>query len=223
MNVKTPSYSFFDKYRFIFLLITAIIISRLPLISIPFNWLESFFHEISHGFAAIVSGGSIVKIELFTNGAGLCTTLGGNRFLISFMGYAGAILWGMTIYKVSFSRQKAVKIIALTLMILLGVSILLWVRDILTLLIVSSLIGLFYLKWKLSNQYVIVLLQLTGILVLLNAVLSPLHLLDGRHIGDGAALASLTGIPEIFWVIAWSSLGALVLYKLASYKLGKST
>ncbi len=34
------------------------------------------------------------------------------------------------------------------------------------------------------------------------------------HLGDGAALASLTGIPEIFWVIIWSVLGVSVLYKL---------
>jgi hypothetical protein len=77
---------------------------------------------------------------------------------------------------------------------------------------------LFYLKIKLNNQYVAILLQLTGILVLLNAILSPLHLLDGRHLGDGAALASLTGIPEIFWVIIWSVLGVSVLYKLGKSK-----
>lgn len=219
MNVTKSSSSFFDKYQFFFLLIVAIIITRLPIISIPFNWLESYFHEISHGFAAIISGGSIIKIELFTNGAGLCTTMGGNRFLISFMGYAGAILWGLAIYKVAFIHKKSVKIITLALMIILGITIILWVRDLLTLVIVSLLIALFYFKWKLSNKYIAVLLQLTGMLVLLNAVLSPLHLLDGRHIGDGAALASITGIPEIFWVIVWSGLGAFTLFKLSVYKL----
>ena len=45
--------SFWHKYHFFILLIAAIIIKQLPLISIPFNWLESYFHEISHGIAAI--------------------------------------------------------------------------------------------------------------------------------------------------------------------------
>ena len=212
------SASFFNQYRLIILLIVAVVVSRLPIISIPFNWLESYFHELSHGLAAIVSGGSIIKIELFTNGAGLCTTLGGNRFLISFMGYLGAILWGGAIYKMALARQSWIKFFAQALLLILALSVIFWVRDILTFFIVSLLMVLFYLKIKLNNQYVAILLQLTGILVLLNAILSPLHLLDGRHLGDGAALASLTGIPEIFWVIIWSVLGVSVLYKLGKSK-----
>lgn len=212
--MSSTSASFTDRYRFWLLLITAIIISRLPLISLPFNWLESFFHELSHGFAAILTGGRIVKIELFTNGAGLCTTQGGMAFVISFMGYAGAIIWGASIYKLALANKKTVKIITFIFLLIFAVTTLLWVRDLLTLIIVGVLAGLFYLKWKLDLTYMPLLLQLTGLLVLLNAVLSPLHLLDGRHLGDGAALSSLTGIPEIVWVILWSSIGIVTLYQL---------
>ena len=211
---KPSSSSFFDQYRLIILLVVAIVVSRLPIVSIPFNWLESYFHELSHGLAAIITGGSIIKIELFTNGAGLCTTLGGNRFLISFMGYFGAILWGAMIYKMALADRKWLKLMAQVLIVILALSLIFWVRDILTLLIVLSLIALFYLKIKLNNQTIPLLVQLTGVLVLLNAILSPLHLLDGRHLGDGAALSSLTGIPEILWVMLWSGLGVSVLYKL---------
>lgn len=206
--------SFFIRYQFWLLLISAIVISRLPIISIPFNWLETFFHELSHGLAAILTGGKIINIRLHLNGAGLCTTSGGNSFIISFMGYAGATFWGASIYLMAKLNQKRSKILTLLLMLLVAVTIILWVRDLLTLVITLLLLTLFYFKWRLQSYYLQILLKLTGILVLLNAVLSPLHLFDGRHIGDGANLANLTGIPEIIWALSWSVIGVVTLYKI---------
>ena len=97
------------KHQFWLFIITAIILLQIPIISVPFKWLESYFHEISHGLSALLSGGSIVKIELFPNGAGLCTTRGGSVLLISFMGYAGAILWGSLIYSIASINKKVAK------------------------------------------------------------------------------------------------------------------
>jgi hypothetical protein len=211
-NVKRTSFS--NKYRFFLLLSIAVIISYIPIISLPFNWLESFFHELSHGLAALLTGGKIISIQLFPNGAGLCTTQGGSRFVISFMGYTGAIFWGALIYLLAWLNKKAVQVVSLAILLLLALSVLFWVRDVLTIILVSVLMGLFFLKWKIDIKYLSVLMQLTGLLILLNAVLSPLHLIDGRHIGDGASLALLTGIPEIIWVVIWSLLGSFVLFKL---------
>ena len=52
------------KSYFWLLLLAAIIIHQIPIISVPFKWLESYFHEISHGLAAVATGGRIVRIEL---------------------------------------------------------------------------------------------------------------------------------------------------------------
>ena len=55
---KSPSpevSSFWQKYHFFILLFVAIFLKQLPLITIPFNWLESYFHEISHGLAALLT------------------------------------------------------------------------------------------------------------------------------------------------------------------------
>mgnify|MGYP000105363428 FL=1 len=62
-------------------------------------------------------------------------------------------------------------------------------------------------------------MQLFGLLILLNSLSSPSYLLDGRHLGDGAALASMTFIPEIVWVLIWFSIALLGLYSL--YKTAK--
>ena len=189
---------------------------QLPFASVPFKWLESYFHEISHGLAAILTGGKIMQIELFPNGAGLCTTRGGSRFLISFMGYAGATLWGLLIYNLASAHQKVAQVFTLLLMLLLATSLVLWVRDILTLIILLVLFALFLMKFKLGKlKYFQLVLQFTGIMVLLNSLLSPFYLLDGRDLGDGASLANLTGVPEFIWVIVWFLCGLAAAYSLA--------
>ena len=196
---------FLKKYQFWLFIIAAVVLLQIPIISLPFKWLESYFHEISHGLSAIISGGSIVQIELFPNGAGLCTTRGGSVLLISFMGYAGAILWGMLIYSIASINQKIAKVFSLLIMLLILFTLVFWVRDVLTFMIVLVLLGLFVLKIKLPNiGHLQKLLKLIGMMVLLNSLLSPTYLLDGRSIGDGARLAEITLVPELIWVIIWS-------------------
>ena len=219
-NKNQESSSFWQKYHFFILLITAVVIKQLPFVSIPFNWLESYFHEISHGIAAILTGGNVLRIQLFANGAGLCTTQGGIGFVISFSGYAGATLWGWGIYKLASAHQKVAQAFSVLIFILLVSSIVFWGRDLLTWFILLVLAAIFLLTIKLKKLYYLQrLMQLFGLLILLNSLFSPSYLLDGRHLGDGAALASITFIPEIIWVAIWFSIALLALYSL--YKTTK--
>ncbi len=211
--------SFWHKYQFYALLILAIIVRQLPFISIPFNWLESYFHEISHGIAALLTGGKIVRIELFTNGAGLCTTQGGLNFFISFFGYAGATLWGWIIYCLASAHKKSAQIFSYFILLVIISSLVFWVRDLLTVFILLVLVVMFVLLIKMHQlDYLPLLVKFFGLLILLNSLFSPFYLLDGRHLGDGAALSSMTGIPEFIWVIIWCLLALIACYSLAKRK-----
>jgi len=215
---RTPS--LWKKYHFFILLIAAVVIKQLPLISIPFNWLESYFHEISHGIAAILTGGSVLRIQLFANGAGLCTTQGGIGFAISFAGYAGATFWGWGIYRLASTHQRTAQGFSVLIFLLIVSSIIFWGRDILTWFILAVLGGLFLLTIKLKKlHYLQRLMQLFGLLILLNSLSSPSYLFDGRNLGDGAALANMTFIPEFIWVLIWFLLALIALYSL--YKTAK--
>lgn len=216
---QQPS-SFFDKHRFWIILFSAVLLIEIPFISIPFKWFESYFHEISHGLSAIFTGGNIVRIQLFPNGAGLCTTQGGSRFVISFFGYAGAAIWGVCIYWFASMHQRMAQVFTVFIAILLSVTLLLWVRDILSFCIMSILLVLTLLKFKLHNlRYFQISLQFIGALILVNSMKSPWYLFDGRSLGDGAALANITGIPEIFWILIWFSIGLSGVYLLAKSKV----
>ncbi len=204
----TSSQPFNQKYRLWLILIAATIIVQIPIVAVPFKWFETYFHEISHGIAALLTGGNIVKIELFANGAGLCTTRGGSPLIISYMGYAGAALWGTLIYYTASTHQRVAQAISAFIAILLAITLVFWVADLLTAVIVVTLLVMTLAKFKFSKlSYLQVGLQLTGALVLLNSIKSPWYLIDGRHLGDGAALANTTGLPEIFWVFTWFIIG----------------
>jgi hypothetical protein len=211
---KITSASFWQKYQLYFLLIAAIIIRQIPIVSIPLNWLESYFHEISHGIAALVTGGEIMRIQLFANGAGLCTTRGGLSFVISFFGYAGATFWGWLLFKLANSHQRTAQVVS-GLMIVLLLASLIFARDLLTIIIISSLAVMFVFTIKMRRLYTLqLLLKFFGLSILLNSLFSPTYLFDGRDLGDGAALASMTMVPELVWVLLWCVLAVAALYSL---------
>ncbi len=63
----------------------------------PIRLFVSLVHELGHGLAAIITGGSFVRFEVFPNGAGVAYTAGGNRLLILPAGYLGAAFFGATL------------------------------------------------------------------------------------------------------------------------------
>ncbi|MEM7617278.1 MAG: M50 family metallopeptidase [Pseudomonadota bacterium] len=203
--------------EFALLIGSAFILSFIPIINIPFTWIMTFFHEISHGIAALITGGSVEKIHLHLRGSGLCYTKGGIRFIISNAGYIGAVLWGIMIYKMADeTSHKKINILAIFLATLIAISAILYGRDIVTWIILLILLGLFISIIKLQEAYIMkIALKFIGTYVLLDAVRAPLYLIDGRHYGDGAKLADLTSIPEIIWVLLWFAIGIIgVLYLL---------
>jgi len=209
------SASFWQKYQLYFLLLAAIIIRQLPLVSIPLNWLETYFHEISHGIAALLTGGQIIRIELFPNGSGVCTTRGGLSFFISFFGYAGATVWGWLIFKLADSHQRVAQVFSGLMIALLLASVVFWARDLLTMIILSSLAVMFVFIIKMRRLYYLQLaLKFFGLSILLNSLFSPTYLFDGRNLGDGAALSSMTMLPELVWVLLWCAIAIAALYSL---------
>lgn len=64
-------------------------------IILPLKILVVFFHELSHGLAAILTGGEIVSISVNPEQGGVTLTRGGSRFIILSAGYVGSLLFGV--------------------------------------------------------------------------------------------------------------------------------
>lgn len=201
-----------SRGRFLLELIIALLITRLPVISVPFKWLESYFHELSHGLATLLTGGMVSHIELFPNGAGLCFSQGGWPLVIGFSGYFGAALWGYLIFILA-TWPRGIRLSFALLGSAVIVTILLWGRDLLTISILVSLVVLFLLPLKLSHSRLLGSgLRVMALMIMLNALASPTFLLGLQGQGDAAMLASISWIPAWIWVCVWLATSALMIF-----------
>lgn len=220
MNKIAPDQSSSKKrrrnsfFKFLALLFAAYIVSFIPVLHWPLKWMETFFHEISHGLAALITGGKILKIEINWDGSGLCTTLGGVRFWVVFMGYAGASLWGGFIYLLSSKiRSDYAFISGIIVALFIVLCAIFWARDVVTFFILGIMlipfILVYYSKKIWIEKY---FMQFAGLYILLNSLKSPTYLLGGLDGGDGVTLQELTGLPEIIWIGIWCLLAILILW-----------
>lgn len=201
-----------SRGRFLIELLVALLITRLPFISVPFKWLESYFHELSHGIATLLTGGAVSHIQLFPNGAGLCFSQGGWPVVIGFSGYFGAALWGYLIFILA-TWPKGIRVSFAVLGSAVVLTTLLWGRDLLTISILASLAVLFLLPLKLNkNRFMGSGLRVMALMIMLNALASPTVLLGLNGKGDAAMLAGATWIPAWIWVFIWLAISALMIF-----------
>ncbi len=208
------------RLLFIAYCFVAFIISYVPMINIPFNWLETVFHELSHALITVLTGGQVISFKLELNGAGLVQSRGGVSTLIAFSGYFGAACWGFILYQAGYSYRIVKSLIMFLVAGLILVTIF-WIRDFLTLFIMLIIIGGLWLMLRNhQTKWLRNIGQFTGVFVLFNAIKSPLYLLDGQQRGDGSLLARLTFIPEFVWIVIWLGWGLFLLLKM--WQLTKS-
>ncbi len=216
-----------DLWYFCGLLLAAFIVSMIPVLHTPFSWMQTFFHEISHGLSALLTGGTIVNIELRLDGSGSCTYRGGVRPIVAFSGYAGAAIWGGLIYMMADNvSHKSADRIAYLITGLILVTAIFWARDVVTFLVLGIIAVPFLIIVKtreiLAEK---IFVQFSGLYILLDAIKSPLHLLDGQSRGDGATLQDLIWVPEIVWVLVWMAMGfaTLVFLFRRQHRIGGSS
>jgi len=179
----------------------------------PFRLFVVFLHEISHGLAAVATGGSIVSIGLSFDEGGVCRTRGGWPFLILNAGYLGSLLWGALFLLLGGRRTRARSVIGAVGVFTLAV----------TLAYVRTWFGFFYglatglvllaVATKLKPAVSETLLAALGATSVLYAIWDVASDVLVRHSGesDAAALARLTGVPAILWGAAWIVLSTVVL------------
>ena len=67
-------------------------------VALPLKLLVVFLHELSHGAAAILTGGKIISISVSSQQGGQALTLGGNGFAILSAGYIGSLVLGVMLF-----------------------------------------------------------------------------------------------------------------------------
>ena len=197
---------------------------------LPIKLMTVFFHELSHGIAAILTGGRIIGIELNFNQGGVCYHQGGWFLIVASAGYLGSLLWGSGIFLASLKKGISVRV-SQAIAILLIITTVFWTRNIQAILItVATAIALFYISAKLKEKYCSMFLKFISLVSCFYVVFDIKDDLLDRTVSISDAYQISKRIFPSFMVPAgsyiigliWLAIAIFVLWKIFNFALNKS-
>jgi hypothetical protein len=202
--------------------VAAGVLGRVPVLHwavYPFQLFNTFVHELSHGLAAIVTGGSFRNFEVYSDGSGVAQSAGGVRWIISSAGYLGSALVGGALILITASGVSPRRVL-LGLGIGLAIACVLFVRNFFG--IASGLViagAIVAAGLRLEARWASWLLLFLAVQTALNALdslwglvrLSTFH--QSGQPTDAGNMAAATGVPAFVWAIVWSGLAILILWQ----------
>jgi len=171
----------------------------------PLKVFVVLLHELSHGLAAVLTGGAIERIELTADQGGVCWTRGGWSFVVLSAGYLGSLVLGAALLVVA-SRTRLDRAAAAGLGVVVLIVTVLWVRTPFGLAYGLAAGGaLVVTGWKLPAVVSDGLLRVIGVVSCLYVPwdITTDLVLRSHPDSDATQLARLTGIPGVVWGVAW--------------------
>ena len=179
----------------------------------PLRVLVVFFHEASHGLAAIATGGSIDSLRIMPDESGLATTRGGSAFVVYSAGYLGSLVFGAIVLLVA-ARTRLDRIAAAALGALLALLTILFVPFGnpfgFAFGLVAAALLLAIAKW-LPEAVSDVALKVIGVTSCGYAVLDIYSDVIARPElkSDAAMLGDATGVPTMVWGVLWIAIAVV--------------
>ncbi|WP_129670802.1 M50 family metallopeptidase [Candidatus Chloroploca sp. Khr17] len=184
----------------------------------PLRLLDTFVHEMSHGLAAIMTGGCFERFVVYPNREGLAHIRGGTRFVVVSAGYLGPALLGGALILLS-ATDLAEPTILMGLGIGLALLCLGFVRNLFGfvagLLLAASLIAA---GWYLPPQpasWLFLLLMMHLPLTSANSLIDLIRLSARRspreQRTDAEVLAEMTHLPALVWALLWFLLALIIV------------
>ena len=183
------------------------------LVVAPLRLLVVLFHEISHGIAAVATGGAIREIAVTARESGWCDCPGGNAFLTLSAGYLGSLAWGAAMVAAATAGGRTARIALGALGAVLVAVSLLYVRSLFTLLLslgfgTALLLAAQRLRAR-GAAWTLAVLGLTSCFYVPLDLRSDVLQRPGAP-SDASALAALTGIPALVWGVVWTAIALVV-------------
>ncbi|MGD8495523.1 MAG: M50 family metallopeptidase [Gemmatimonadales bacterium] len=191
---------------------------------LPLKLFVVFLHEISHGVAAVATGGRIDRIVIDMNEGGACYCGGGSPFVTLSAGYLGSLGWGLLLVWLARFERRAHWTTAVV-----GAA-----TGLITLFFVRSWFGFAFglafaavlivaARW-LSGRWNARILYALGLTSALYAILDiKSDVLDRPGLeSDARMLAELTGVPTLIWGILWAGIALGVVYLVSRRALRRA-
>jgi hypothetical protein len=207
-----------------------LILWRIPLFGLlfyPFQLFNTFVHELSHGLAAIVTGGGFNRFVVRPDLSGTAWSVGGIQWIIVSAGYIGSAIFG-GILTILAAWGTPARSVLFWLGVALGLLCLLFVRNLFGIVSGFGLAaGLMLAGRRLGPLWADGLLLLLAVQAMLNSLDSMFDLIGfslalGSPRTDAQIMQGATGIPAIFWALLWTAISVVILVgslRLAYYRV----
>lgn len=177
----------------------------------PFDLFATWIHELCHGMAALMVGGSISQLLIFPDTSGLAyTSVSCCRPFVSSAGYQGTAVVGFLL--LLFRRTKrgpraGTMLLGLTMVVSVG----LWIRNAfgITMILVLG-IALGALAWKLPSFWIRNLYVCVAVTTTMNSITNVSDLFgQSQYVNgqpsstDAQTMADLLGGSSVLWATAW--------------------
>lgn len=178
----------------------------------PIKLFVVVLHEFSHGLAAVLTGGRIVRIEIDPRIGGVCYTAGGVRLIVASAGYLGSILWGGLILLIAV-RTKHDNILGMVIGGLLVLLAALYIRNLFGFLFTIGFgATLALISYAAKNALVDLVMKFLGMTSCLYVLIDIKEdLIDRTNIGsDADAIARLLGSQSLSLTVGVAWIGIAV-------------
>lgn len=192
----------------------------------PFTILGTWFHEMGHGIMSIMVGGEFLKLEIFSNGSGLAWSRYQDYYinpkyahaLVSSAGLLGPPIMGSILILMSKSFKKS-KIILYLLSISMILSVIIWIRTTVGIVVILSMgVVILLVAIKAKQMFHQFLVQLIGIMACISTYRQLDYLfmdkavIDGiERLSDSSQIAQNLGMSYAFWGMVIAILSFVML------------
>ncbi len=183
----------------------------------PLKLFVVLLHEVSHGLAAIATGGAIDRIVITPDQGGACYCGGGDAFLTLSAGYLGSLLWGVALVLLAARLGRRSAWVTSLIGIAVSLVSVFYIRNIFGLMFGVAAGGALvaaarYLS-AVANTKILWVLGLTSCLYAVLDIKSDI--IDRPELrSDAAMLAEMTGIPTLVWGIVWIGAALAICWQL---------
>jgi hypothetical protein len=187
----------------------------------PLKVFVVFLHELSHGLAALLTGGSIERVLVTDNLGGLCITSGGIPMVVVSSGYLGSLLFGVLFLLIA-TRTRLSGALCVVTGVLVAIVAWRFMPDGSFGRRAAAAMGvLLACAAFLPAPWPSFLLRVLGTTSCLYAILDiKSDLLDTDHPqSDASALAAMTGVPPVLWGFLWAGVSVMVTAIAAKWAL----
>jgi hypothetical protein len=189
----------------------------------PIKLFVVLLHELSHGIAAIITGGSMHMIAISPLQGGATWSSGGLRLIVLPAGYIGSMLLGGLIL-VAAARTRADKSISVAIGLIVVLITILYIRNVFGFVFgfifgaLMIVLGIF--APRVINDYILKFIGLTSILYAVLDIKDDLIMRTVRG-SDAYQMSTIIPLPPIVWGILWIIIDIVVAFiflKIATQK-----